>query len=245
MERSYLRMQLACRGWGGSSQECLGKSRAVSRAASFVRREKRCGSFGRVDAATAAYCAHIIISVEWFAPAASANNTADADSFRLVLSTPLLSFLKRSDRINSVSLFKSRERVWFFRKVKGSTYTGTVHGGKNDGNRAQSHHFELPKLICCVPAIGGSNGRCAVSRPRRPSRAPVPNAEREDDEMKAREGLFCSPMPWCLRTDVYRLSARHATFKRKPAGRRLATLAGRALYAGVSVTTASCLELPP
>jgi hypothetical protein len=63
--------------------------------------------------------------------------------------------------------------------------------------------------------------------------------------MKAREGLFCSPMPWCLRTDVYRLSARHATFKRKPAGRRLATLAGRALYAGVSVTTASCLELPP
>ena len=37
-------------------------------------------------------------------------------------------------------------------------------------------------------------------------------AGREDDEMKAREGLFCSPMPWCLRTDVYRLSARHATF---------------------------------
>ena len=30
--------------------------------------------------------------------------------------------------------------------------------------------------------------------------------------MKAREGLFSSPMPWCLRTDVYRLSARHATF---------------------------------
>ena len=38
--------------------------------------------------------------------------------------------------------------------------------------------------------------------------------------MKAREGLFCSPMPWCLRTDVYRLSARHATSNngRLPAG---------------------------
>jgi hypothetical protein len=120
MERSYLRMQLACRGWGGSSQECLGKSRAVSRAASFVRKKKGASS-GRGDAATAAYCAHIIISVEWFALAASANNTAYADSFRFVLSTPWRSFLKRSDRIDSVSLFKSRERFWFWRKVMDST----------------------------------------------------------------------------------------------------------------------------
>src|SRR5436190_21119206 len=115
-------MQLAWRGWGGSgSQACLGKSRAVSRAASFVRREKRGASSGRGDAATAAYCAHIIISVEWFALAASANNTAYADSFRFVLSTPWRSFLKRSDRIDSVSLFKSRERFWFWRKVMDST----------------------------------------------------------------------------------------------------------------------------
>src|SRR5438045_5689918 len=49
-------------------------------------------------------------------------------------------------------------------------------------------------------------------------------AGREDDEMKAREGLFLrSLMPWSLRADVYRLSARHATSKaacRSLAGRR-------------------------